>query len=164
MDAEHIRELFSNFRAVEVRPMFGGSGISTDGLTFAIAFEGVIYLRANLDMVPELKALGSKPFVYPYAKHPRMRKNPDAAPFWRMPEHLYDEPEEAARWAARSLEAARAKKAGQAKAPRKALPGKAVTVKKTIGKKTVGKKSSRKPATKKFVAKKRAAKKSARRP
>jgi len=157
MNTEHIRELFSSFRSIEVRPMFGGSGISTEGLTFAIAFEGVIYLRANLEMVPELKALGSKPFVYPYAKHPRVRKNPDTAPFWRMPEHLYDEPEEAARWAARSLEAARAKKAGKAKA-----------VKKSVAKKPAGKKPVGKPAKKAAVKKqnrpgKRAVKKSPRR-
>ena len=134
--------------------MFGGSGISTEGLTFAIAFEGVIYLRANLDMVPDLKALGSKPFVYPYAKHPRVRKNPDAAPFWRMPEHLYDDPDEAARWAQRSLEAARAKKAGKGKpkTPRKVRP-----VKKAASKKSAKKKSAAKKT------KQRAAKKSARR-
>ena len=123
MDAEHIRELFSQFRTVEVRRMFGGVGVSTEGLTFAIAFEGVIYLRANPDMVPELKELGSKPFVYPYAKRMRVRKNPDAAPFWRMPEHLYDDPEQAAHWAGRSLEAARAKNAGnKGKALSRAAP------------------------------------------
>ena len=152
MNTEHIRELFSSFRSIEVRPMFGGSGISTEGLTFAIAFEGVIYLRANLEMVPELKALGSKPFVYPYAKHPRVRKNPDTAPFWRMPEHLYDEPEEAARWAARSLEAARAKKAGKAKA-----------VKKSVAKKPAGKPAKKAAVKKQNHPGKRAAKKSPRR-
>ena len=139
--------------------MFGGTGISADGFTFAIVFEGVIYLRANLDMVPELKELGSKPFVYPYAKHMRVRKNPDAAPFWRMPEHLYDDPDEASRWARRSLEAARAKKAGKAK-PKVKAPRKVATAVKAPVKKPA-KTPSKKPAKK--IAKKRPAKKSARR-
>ena len=151
MDSDHIRELFSQFRPVEVRRMFGGVGISAEGLTFAIAFEGVIYLRANLEMVPELKERGSKPFVYPYAKYRRVRKNPDAAPFWRMPEHLYDDPTEAARWAERALEIARRSKTGKrtksggkklaVKAPAGKLPAKKRPsksgVKKSSGKKAV---------------------------
>lgn len=155
MDAEHLRELFSQFRLVEVRRMFGGVGISAEGLTFAIAFEGVIYLRANLDMVPDLKELGSKPFVYPYARHMRVRKNPDAAPFWRMPEHLYDDPDEAARWAQRSLEAARAKKAGKVKATRK-QPSRTA---RTAGKPSSGKLRAN-PVRKKAAAKPRAGRKS----
>jgi DNA transformation protein len=164
MDAEHIRELFSEFRPVEVRRMFGGVGVSTEGLTFAIAFEGVIYLRANPEMVPDLKELGSKPFVYPYAKHPRMRKNPDAAPFWKMPEHLYDDPAEAARWAQRSLDAARAKKTGKGKAgqvtPRSR---KGVQARKPAGQKSSAKKTPVKNATGKAAPRQRAAGKRARR-
>jgi DNA transformation protein len=156
MDAEHIRELFSQFKSVEVRRMFGGVGISAEGLTFAIAFEGVIYLRANSDMVPDLKELGSKPFVYPYAKHPRTRKNPDAAPFWKMPEHLYDDPVEAARWAQRSLDAARAKKTGKAKtAPRRPRSRKAVLARKSTGRKSRTKETRPKSAARKAAPKQR---------
>ena len=158
MDAEHIRELFAEFRPVEVRRMFGGVGIVADGLTFAIAFEGVIYLRANPEMVPDLKELGSKPFVYPYAKHPRVRKNPDAAPFWKMPEHLYDDPGEAARWAQRSLDAARTKKAGKAKTAPRPRPARKAAAEKSAGKKSPAKKN----AAGKAAAKKRAGVKQAR--
>lgn len=119
MDADHISDLFSRFGPVTVRRMFGGAGIIADGLTFAVVFEGVVFFRADERSIPAFKEEGSAPFVYPYAKHPRVRRNPDAAPFWRMPERLYDDPEEAARWAERALEIARRKKAGKKSAVKK---------------------------------------------
>ncbi len=114
MDPDHIRELFSQFRPVEVRRMFGGAGVIADGLTFAIVFEGVVYLRIDPETIPEFKDEGSKPFVYPYAKKMR-RRDPEATPFWRMPERLYDDPDEAARFAQRALDVARRKKAAKPK-------------------------------------------------
>ena len=150
MDADFIRELFSQFRTVEVRRMFGGIGIMADGLTFAIAFEGVVYLAADAQMVPLLKEEGATPFVYPYAKGNRKRRDPDKSPFWRMPERLYDDTEEAARFAQLALDAVRRKKAGKPKsAPRKPAAREAVADDKAGG---------RKPAAKKQLVKKPAAK------
>ena len=141
MDAEHIRELFSQFRPVEVRRMFGGVGIVADGLTFAIAFEGVVYLRADAEMLPLMKEEGATPFVYPYAKGNRPRRDPDKSPFWRMPERLYDDPDDAARFAQLALDAARRKKAGKPKAAtRTPASRKAVTGMKASGKKSAAKK------------------------
>ena len=141
MDAEHIRELFSQFRPVEVRRMFGGVGIVADGLTFAIAFEGVVYLRAAAEMLPLMKEEGATPFVYPYAKGNRPRRDPDKSPFWRMPERLYDDPDDAARFAQLALDAARRKKSGKPKAAtRTPASRKAVTGMKASGKKSAAKK------------------------
>jgi len=117
MDVDYLGELFSRFRPVAVRRMFGGAGLVADGVTFGIVFDGVIYLRADEALAAAFKATGSAPFVYPYAKHPRRRRNPDAAPFWRMPEHLYDDPDEAARWAERSFAVAQAKQTQKRKRP-----------------------------------------------
>ena len=141
MDAEHIRELFSQFRPVEVRRMFGGVGIVADGLTFAIAFEGVVYLRADAEMLPLRKEEGATPFVYPYAPGNRPRRDPDKSPFWRMPERLYDDPDDAARFAQLALDAARRKKSGKPKAAtRTPASRKAVTGMKASGKKSAAKK------------------------
>jgi DNA transformation protein len=109
VDAEHIRELFASFGPVEVRRMFGGSGISVDGVTFAFVFDGVIFLKTDDESVPAFQDDGSKPFVYPLAKTPRVRKKPST--FWRMPERLYDDPNELAVWAGRSLAIAQRRKA-----------------------------------------------------
>jgi hypothetical protein len=44
---DDIRELFSVFGPVEVRPMFGGAGIYAEGRMFALVSDGVIYLKAD---------------------------------------------------------------------------------------------------------------------
>jgi DNA transformation protein len=159
MDPDHIRELFSQFRPVEVRRMFGGVGISTDGLTFAIAFEGVIFFRADETSIADFKEEGATPFVYPYTKRPYRRRDPDKAPFWRMPERLYDDPEEAARWAERALEIARRSKTGKRAKP----GGKKLTAKKPAARKMAVKKATAAKPPAKKRAKKSAARKALRR-
>jgi DNA transformation protein len=115
VDTDFIRELFSGFRPVEVRSMFGGVGISADGIIFAISFDGVVFLKTDEETSAAFKREGSKPFVYPLAKTPRVRKKPST--FWRLPERLYDDPEELAVWAGRAFAIAqRTKTAGKSRA------------------------------------------------
>jgi DNA transformation protein and related proteins len=101
VDPQFIRELFAPFGPVTIRRMFGGAGISSDGLTLAIEFDGTIYLRVNEQSIPDFEREGSKPFVYPRAKTPGKIGRPSKA-FWRLPERLYDDPEELAVWARRA--------------------------------------------------------------
>jgi DNA transformation protein and related proteins len=100
MDAEFISELFSRFRPVTTKRMFGGSGIYAEGLMFAIVFETTIYLRVDADSIADFEREGSRPFVYPCAKNHVGR---ESTSFWLLPERLYDDPEELAVWAARAL-------------------------------------------------------------
>jgi DNA transformation protein and related proteins len=109
MDSEFVRELFAGFGPVSVNRMFGGAGIWSGGLMFAIAFDGVIYLRVDDAAIAEFEREGSKPFVYPRAKTPGKIGRPSRA-FWRLPERLYDDPDELAVWAQRSLAIAERKK------------------------------------------------------
>ena len=101
MDAERIQDIFSAFGPVTVRRMFGGAGIYADGTMFALVDEGVIYLKGNESLIPDFEKAGSTPFCYS-AKGGRKV----VMSYWRMPEGLYDDPEELARWAKRSLAAA----------------------------------------------------------
>ena len=95
--------------------MFGGLGISADGIIFAISFDGVIFLKTDEETSVAFKREGSKPFVYPLAKTPRVRKKPST--FWRLPERLYDDREELAVWADRAFAIAQRKKtAGKSRA------------------------------------------------
>lgn len=109
MHAEFVSELFVRFGPVSVNRMFGGAGISSGGLTFAIAFDGVIYLRVDEASIADFEREGSKPFVYPHAKTPGKVGRPSRA-FWRLPERLYDDPDELAVWAQRALAIAESKK------------------------------------------------------
>jgi DNA transformation protein len=109
MDPDHIRELFSQFRPVTVRRMFGGAGIVVDGVNFAIVFDGVIYLKVDDASIPAFQQEGSKPFVYTRAKTAG-RVGRHSLSYWRMPERLYDDPDELAVWAERALAIAQRKK------------------------------------------------------
>jgi DNA transformation protein len=101
-DPEDIRELFAAFGPVTVRRMFGGAGVFAEDMMLALVADGVIYLKADEQTVPAFEREGLGPFTY-------MRRGSSAAvmSYWRMPERLYDDPEELATWARAALETAR---------------------------------------------------------
>jgi DNA transformation protein len=117
LDPDFIRELFAPFRPVAVKRMFGGAGIYAEGLMFGIIFDGAIYLRVDEASIPSFEREGSAPFVYPFAKdHPlagrgrNLREGRPSRHFWRLPDRLYDDPDELAMWAARALAIAEQRK------------------------------------------------------
>jgi DNA transformation protein and related proteins len=107
LDPEFIRELFAPFRAVTVKRMFGGAGIYAEGLMFGLIFDGAIYLRVDETSIPSFEREGSVPFVYPLAKNHVGRPSRH---FWRLPERLYDDPDELVVWASRALAIAQHRK------------------------------------------------------
>ena len=116
MDPDFIRELFAPFRPVAAKRMFGGIGLYAEGLMFGLVFDGVIYLRVDEASIPSFEREGGVPFVYPLAK-PRVggrtRWAGSGRPsrhFWRLPERLYDDPDELAVWAGRALAIAERRK------------------------------------------------------
>jgi len=111
MEFADIKELFSVFGPVDVRRMFGGAGIYADGLMFALlSSKGTIYLRVDDSNEDDFLREHLPPFA------PMMKSGKHAVmPYRQMPERLYDEPDELARWAAKALGAAAnaaARKAG----------------------------------------------------
>ena len=109
MDSEFIRELFTPFRPVAVRRMFGGAGVFCDGLMFALVFDGAIYLKVDETSIPDFEREGSRPFTYTRAKSPG-RVGRASLAYWRLPERLYDDPDELAVWAASALAIAERRK------------------------------------------------------
>ena len=109
MDHEFIRELFSQFRPVTVKRMFGGAGVYCEGLMFGLVFDGVIFLKVDETSIPDFEREGSQPFVYTRAKS-RGRVGRHSLSYWRLPERLHDDPDELAVWAARALAIAQSKK------------------------------------------------------
>lgn len=102
MDNEFIRELFSAFGAVAVRRLFGGAGIYADGVMFALVFDGVIYLKADDGSIPLFEGENCAPFGYQTKTGRRVLTS-----YWRLPERLYDDPDDLARWAQQALAIAR---------------------------------------------------------
>jgi DNA transformation protein and related proteins len=109
LDPEFIRELFSPFGSVTVKRMFGGAGLWSEGLMFALVFDGAIFLKVDEASIPDFEREGSRPFVYTRAKSPG-RVGRHSLSYWRLPERLYDDPDELAIWASRSLAIAQRKK------------------------------------------------------
>ena len=105
-DPVHIAELFAAFGPVSVRRMFGGAGIFADGIMFALVDRGAIYLKADEGSIAAFKREGLGPFKYSAKGGKRVVMS-----YWRMPERLYDDPDDLARWAAQAFEVARGKAA-----------------------------------------------------
>jgi DNA transformation protein and related proteins len=99
-DPEYIQELFSAFGPVSVRRMFGGAGIFADGRMIGLISRDEIYLKADQETAPAFEAEGMKPFTYG-AKRRRVVMS-----YWRMPERLFDDPDELAQWARAAVGAA----------------------------------------------------------
>jgi len=112
VDPEFIRELFAAFGPVTVRRMFGGAGVWSGGLMFALIFDGAIYLKVDEASIPDFAREGSKPFVYSRAKS-KGRVGKASLSYWRLPERLYDDPEELAAWARRAFSIAERKNFSQ---------------------------------------------------
>jgi len=112
MDREFLYELFAGFGPVTIRRMFSGFGVSADGINFALVLRGAIYLRADEDSIPRFEAEGSQCFQYEMKGKLRM-----IASYWRLPERLFDDPDEVTDWA-RTAHAA-AIRAALAKASKK---------------------------------------------
>jgi DNA transformation protein len=111
MDAEALVELFAEFGPVSVRRMFGGAGLFVDGLMIGLVSDGVIYLKADSETIPAFEGEGLSQFSYATRDGTRMLTS-----YWRMPDRLYDDTEELARWA-RTAHAVALRKA--ARSPKK---------------------------------------------
>ena len=101
MTADDIQELFSTFGVVAVRRMFGGAGIYADGTMFGLVADGVIYLKADELNAPAFEREHLPPFTYETRDGKR-----GVMSYRRMPERLYDDPDELVTWARDALAAA----------------------------------------------------------
>jgi DNA transformation protein len=129
-DPEYLAELFAGFGPVTVRRMFSGAGIFAEGLMIALVVDGVIFLKADEETIPQFEGEGLSPFSYKIKGGRRTIMS-----YWRMPERLYDDPDELAVWARRAMGVAQR---GAAKRPKRA-PSRSKLKKKSVAKKPVRK-------------------------
>ena len=102
MSPDDIGELFAAFGKVTVKRMFGGAGIYAEATMFALVDDGVIYLKVDAQNLPTFERERMPPFTYATKGGKRA-----AMSYRRMPDRLYDDPEELAAWARAALAAAR---------------------------------------------------------
>jgi DNA transformation protein and related proteins len=84
-----------------VRRLFGGAGIFADGRMFALVSHGVIYLKVGAHNAPAFDREQLEPFTYGTKTGRR-----GVMSYRRMPDRLYDDPDELAIWAREALAAA----------------------------------------------------------
>ena len=136
--AEHAVDLLAGIGQVRARAMFGGYGLSLDGISIGLIADDRLYLRIDGATRAEFEGAGSSPFIYQSKNGPMTMKN-----YWALPEDSVDDPERAAKWGKLAVEAARrAETAKTSKAPRK----KTATSKTTTKTAKTTKKTTRKAA------------------
>jgi DNA transformation protein len=121
-----LEELFEPLGGVSLRRMFGGIGVFKDGVMFGLVDDDALFLKADDTTAGTYKAEGQNPWVYEgMGKQVTM-------PYWRLPERLYDEPDEFREWAIAAFvvaERAKKPKARKPKAKKAAKPAKKIAAK-----------------------------------
>ncbi|HEY8573388.1 TfoX/Sxy family protein [Phenylobacterium sp.] len=88
------------------RRMFGGAGVYSHDLMFALVLDDALYLKADDATAAEFEERGLEPFIY------RDRNGREAPMSYRQaPEEVLEDPDAAREWVGRALAAAQRKKA-----------------------------------------------------
>lgn len=96
-----IRDLFAPMGQITTRKMFGGAGIYCDGLIFAIADDGRIYIKGDAENLPEFEEAGMEPFSYVNHDGQRMEMK-----YYQLPLAAHADADLACRWGTLGKEAA----------------------------------------------------------
>jgi DNA transformation protein len=90
---EFVCDLLAEFGPVVIRNMFGGAGVYADDVMFAILANDTFYLKTDETSARAFADEGMQPFSY----QPEGRE-PIAMPYWEVPPHLLNEPQELVSW------------------------------------------------------------------
>lgn len=94
MDKAFLLDLFEPFGPIRIKRMFGMQGVFVDELMIGFAGEDTLYLKTDETTRPDFEAEGCGPFIYS-----KRTGEGIAMSYWRVPERLFDDPEELACWA-----------------------------------------------------------------
>lgn len=109
----YLSEVFARFGPIEAKRMFGGYGIYHHGLMFALVGRDVLYLKSDAASAPEFERLGSSAFEY--HKDGKVLK----MGYHAAPAHLFEDVDEAKRWAERAYQIALRARAEKERRPRR---------------------------------------------
>ena len=98
-----LHDVLAKVSGVTARAMFGGYGIYTDGVIFAIIVDEQLYCKVDETNRPQYEARGSQPFVYQRSNH-----KPTQMPYWQVPEEALEDPDEMKTWALASYQMSQA--------------------------------------------------------
>src|SRR6266581_5912428 len=99
--AEFLREQLASLGRLTMRRMFGKSGVFCDGVMLGMVTENTLYFRVD----EENREAFREAEAFPPLNYAKQGETIDLA-FWRVPERLFDEPDEFITWARAALAAA----------------------------------------------------------
>ena len=99
--AQFLREQLAPLGRLTMRRMFGKTGVFCDGAMLGMVTENTLYFRVD----DQNRAIFSEAESYPPLNYQKKGNAIDLA-FWRVPERLFDEPDELIIWARAALAAA----------------------------------------------------------
>lgn len=112
---DHCLELLAPMGDARARRMFGGFGLTLDGLFLAIIAFDRLYLKADDATRTQFADAGCEPFVY-QAKGKPMTMN-----YWTVPPQALESPELMRPWASLALQAALSAQAAKRTGPAKTV-------------------------------------------
>jgi DNA transformation protein len=94
---DYIIDLLSGFRNISARRMFGGYGLYSDKVIFALIIDDELYFKADNDLALEYSKAGSYPFTY--------QKNDKivALSYWYVPAEIIENEDSLKDWFDKSL-------------------------------------------------------------
>ena len=95
---ERVEELLSAVAHITTKPMFGGVGIYSEGLFFALIAEDKLYFKVDDSNRSEFEAAGMQPF-YPY-------DSPKPMKYWELPPGVLEEEKDLAPWVDKAVRVA----------------------------------------------------------
>jgi DNA transformation protein and related proteins len=97
--AEELLGLMQGLGKVTTKKMFGALGFYHGPTLFACLFDGdIFYLKATSAFAEELKALGSKPFIYQGKSGKAV-----SMPYWTAPPACLDDADEMLHWCRKAV-------------------------------------------------------------
>lgn len=111
---EFIHDLLADFEPLRIKRMFGGAGVYSGELFFAILAEDTLYLKVDDGNRGGYEALGIQPFSY-VKRDGRLA----TMSYYPVPSEILDSPDALAPWARQAIDAAQRGAARQATKRRK---------------------------------------------
>ena len=99
--AEFLREQLAPLGRLTMRRMFGKTGVFCDGVMFGMVADNTLYFRVDDDN----RTVFAEAAAVPPLNYEKKGSTIDLS-FWRVPERLFDEPDELVTWARAALAAA----------------------------------------------------------
>jgi len=99
---EFLKDQLRDLGHITARRMFSGAGLYCDGVIFALILRDAVHFKVDDGNRAAYAAEGLEPFSYE-AKGRRV----EVGAYWRVPERLFDEPDEMLVWARAALAAGR---------------------------------------------------------